>query len=343
MRAIVTATLVAALAVAGAEMVFRRSGGLPAVVPGMTRIEYQWKMRRAAERDGVVLYVVGDSRVGWGFAERVFNREYVRLAGSHHVAAANAGLAAAGIAANMRYILELNAHNPPQAIVLHYSPAAFYYFTNDPGPPIPGLKIQDVLDDRLDARLAEWLWTRGRWQEAARQVAAYLRTKTVAGNANFVHRSSFDDGFVNATLATNFGEPVDPPAYQLGFYRPLIGALRANAREARARRDLVADVVRSAQARGWTIVLVRFPLGGPLRDVEATLPQDLQPRALADALEVPFLDYAADARTAAFETLDGSHLTPAAARRLAPIVARDLFALLHERLDATARRPPFVP
>jgi hypothetical protein len=43
-----------------------------------------------------------------------------------------------------------------------------------------------VLDDRLDARLAEWLWTRGRWQEAARQVAAYLRTKTVAGNANCV-------------------------------------------------------------------------------------------------------------------------------------------------------------
>jgi len=337
MRAIIAGVLISAAVVGAVEVLFRKAGGLPSVAAGLTRVEFQWKVKRARDRDGVVLYVVGDSRVGWGFAERIFNREYASLAGSDRFVAVNVGLAAANVPDNLEYILRLNAGRPPQAIVLNYSPAAFYLFLNDPGPPIPGLKIQDVLDDRLDSHLAEWLWTRGRWHDTTAQIWGYLQTRRVAGSVNFVHRTAFDDGFVNATLATNIGTPVDNAAFQLAFYRRMIAGLSADAANARKRRARVSEIVRSGRALGWRVVLVRLPLGAAVREVEAGLPQDLQADALAKALDVPFVDYATDPRTAAFDTLDGSHLTPEAARAFAPIMAGDLYRMMNDEFDALDR------
>src|SRR5450631_1727916 len=188
MRAIILAVIVSASVVGEGERLYRTTGGMPSVVPGMTRIEYQWKMKRTLGRSGVV-YVIGDSRVGWGFAERVFNREYEHLGSARGVSAVNAGVPAASIVANMKYILSLQANRQPQAMVVNFSPVGFYQFQNFPGPQIPGLKIQDLLDDRLDSYLAEWLWTRGRPEELTDHFGAYWRTRKIWRAVTWVSRS----------------------------------------------------------------------------------------------------------------------------------------------------------
>jgi hypothetical protein len=327
MRAIALAVIVSAVAIGGVERLYRAAGGLPSVVPGLTRIEFQWKIQQTLGRAHVA-YVVGDSRAGWGFAERVFNREYARLGSAHDVRAVNAGLAASSITADIKYVLDSRAGGRPQALVVNYSPVGCYQFVYAPGPPIPGLKIQDVLDDHLDSLLAERLWTRARGRAASEQIALYRRQHAVSPVTNWVRRTVDADGFVNGTLATNTGVPVDNPATQLLYFTQFIAAAQSDPSAPRRRRDEFTSMIHEALGAGWTVVLVRFPIGPRMRDLENMLPADLRPDAVALAGGVPLLDYTADARTAWFSTLDESHLTPDAARALAPILARDLFRFL---------------
>ena len=250
------------------------------------------------------------------------------LGSTRGVSAINAGVPAASIVANMKYILKLQANRQPQAMVVNFSPVGFYQFQNFPGPQIPGLKIQDLLDDRLDSYLAEWLWTRGRPEELADHFGAYWRTRKIWRAVTWVSRSTFADGFMNATLAYSDGSPMDAGAYQLLYFGEFVAGVRENPAAARLRRDEISGVIRAARAAGWTVVLVRFPIGARMRDLEAELPPDLRPDALALAVGVPFLDYTEDPRTAGLATLDESHLTPDSAREMARILAHDLFPLL---------------
>ena len=199
---------------------------------------------------------------------------------------------------------------------------------NFPGPPIPGLKIQDLLDDRLDSYLAEWLWTRGRPEELSDYFVPYLRTGIIRRGAGWVSRSSFPDGFMNATLNIRGGLPTDAAAYQLANFGQFVAEVRENPAAARLRRDEISGVIRAARAAGWTVVLVRFPIGARMRDLEAGLPPDLHPDALARDVGVGLLDYTEDPRTVGLATLDESHLTPDSAREMARILAHDLFPLL---------------
>src|SRR5438045_2381465 len=221
MRAIALAVVISAVAIGAAEGLYRRAGGLPSVVPGLTRVEYQWKMQQTL-RQRRVAYVVGDSRAGWGFAERIFNHEYARLDPSNKTVAVNAGVPAASIAGNIKYLLDLQAGRRPQVLIVNFSPVCVYLFLNYYGPPIPGLKVQDVLDDRIDSVLGEWLWTRGRPESVVEQIAATRQRGRVWPATNWVHRTVFADGFVNGTLGTNNGAALDPAAFQLEYFQQFV-------------------------------------------------------------------------------------------------------------------------
>jgi len=326
-RSILIGTLVSLAAIGAVERLFRATGGMPSVVPGMTRVEYQWKMKRTHDRNRLV-YVVGDSRVGWGFAERVFNDAWAERHHAHDAPGINAGVPASAIASNIDYLVDLRADTTPETLVVNYSPVGFYYFLNFPDTPVAGLKIQDALDDRLDTFLAERLWTRGRPVDVVDHFREYIRNGSVPAVVNWVHRVDFADGFVNATLGTNTGAPVDAAAYELAFFDRFVSGVRSNPTTAVRRRDVLAAAVRRAITRGWRVVLVRFPVGARMRQLEAQLPADLLPDAFAHDLDLQFTDYNRDRRTAELQTQDESHLTPDAARALAPILADDLSAIV---------------
>ena len=243
--------------------------------------------------------------------------------------AVNAGVPAASIAGNIKYLLDLQAGRRPQVLIVNFSPVGVYLFLNYYGPPIPGLKVQDVLDDRIDSVLGEWLWTRGRPESVVEQIAATRQRGRVWPATNWVHRTVFADGFVNGTLGTNNGAALDPAAFQLEYFQQFVREVRQNLTDTRKRKAEFLDVLHRARANGWTVVLVRFPIGARMRHVEADLPSDLQPAAVAADLEVPLLDYNTDPRTSGFATLDESHLTPDSARALAPILARDVVRFFH--------------
>jgi len=323
MRALICAVVVAAIAVGGIELLFRRVGGLPSVVPGLTRVEYQWKVQRSLRMRSVA-YVVGDSRAGWGFAERVFNQEYERLRPAGLTEALNVGVPAASIGSSVKYVLDAQGGRRPQILIVNYSPVGLYLFLNDPGPPIPGLKLQDLFDDRLDSVLAQRLWTRGRPDTLREQASATRERGKVLPGVNWVRRTEYPDGFINGTLGSNVGAPVDAPMFQLQYFAQFVKDVRHDASGAHQRRREFIDVIDRARRSSWSVVLVRFPIGARMRGVEAELPAELQPSALASALGVPFIDYNTDQRTLNLPTVDESHLSPDGARALAPLLAQDL-------------------
>ena len=90
-------------------------------------------------------------------------------------------------------------------------------------------------------------------------------------------------------------------------------------------------VIRDAENSGWRVVLVRFPLGSHLRQLEDSLPTELDASTLARELRIPYLDYSGDSRTAGLATLDGSHMTPVSAREFAPVLASDVASIIGGR------------
>ena len=64
MRVILYAILINALFLVALECGYRYTGGVPAVKPGKTNLEFQWKVRNTHTES--VIYVIGDSRVDWG-------------------------------------------------------------------------------------------------------------------------------------------------------------------------------------------------------------------------------------------------------------------------------------
>lgn len=98
------------------------------------------------------------------------------------------------------------------------------------------------------------------------------------------------------------------------------GALGPPTREERARNlERIEQAMRELQAEGRSIACVRMPISASLRAVEdEALAPELFVR-MCERLGVPYVDYATSE-----PTIDGSHVTAEAGRRLAPLLAQFL-------------------
>ena len=102
-------------------------------------------------------------------------------------------------------------------------------------------------------------------------------------------------------------------------------------------------LVREAVDKGWRVVLIRIPVGGQMLAMETALPEDLHLEAAARELNVLTVDYQYDPRLSGFTTVDESHLTPEAARRMAEVLADDVRVLLTRYDDLQAGRSEAAP
>src|SRR4030042_825652 len=110
MRTTASALIVSILIIGSIEYAFRYSGGMPSIIPGKTPFEFQWKIQRANAEQ--VVYVVGDSRVDYGFGDRLFTRRFKELYGDNSEAV-NAGLSAGSVRKITEFIIENHrAENP---------------------------------------------------------------------------------------------------------------------------------------------------------------------------------------------------------------------------------------
>lgn len=293
------------------ELLYRRLGGGPTSVPGMTAPEFEWKVRRAVPGS---VFVVGDSRVGWGFAEKQF-KAALRSRGSS-LTALNAGIPANAEEAIIRFIVGTQRVHPGTLIV-NFSAAGFYHFS-DSLTIGSTVKLQDYIDDRIRSWISQYLITSFRNPRDLYSRLAHPDRIT------WLSRQCFDDGFVNGRLGRDDGMPVDAEEYQFEYYTEIVHRIQGHRSGALQRKAGLENALREAQAAGWNVAIVRFPLGDHLRQLEDTLPVDLAPFTIASDVGVPYVDYTRDQRTSAFATLDGSHLAPESARKFATILAEDM-------------------
>ncbi len=321
MRSILCAVLFSVFVIGVVEYGYRYTGGLPSVTPGKTRLELQWKIQQA--RSAKVVYVVGDSRVDWGFADRLFTK-YVKQLSGENVYAANAGLPSASTREIIKYILD---HHPgdPGILVINFTPGSFCHFVNSPGESHVNIKRQDFLDHRITNVLAEWLYTYGRSPAFLSKHLEQYRREGYKKRFGWYSRTVFRDGFINTEASYNDGSSV---IRDLGFYTLLFQDIRENPARYKKRRNGTVKVIREAQKAGWNVILTRFPIGDGMRDLEENHLSDyLLPEQIAAELSVPFFDYDSDPRTAELPTGE-SHLKPDSARTLSIILADDLLPIL---------------
>lgn len=295
------------------------------VVPGWTYDEFIRKVDIPRPAHDIIF--VGDSRVGWGIADRLVTDD-LREGGDHDAEARNLGLAAT----RLDVILEFVAHNLKTlrtggVLMLHYSPAGWFWWQNRIEPPRE-LMFRDSgnrVETTIDALFGEILTARPTDVQAD---LGNLYQRLLHGpgppTVYWKSRTVFADGFVNATLAESDGKSIDPAAYELENYRETYRQAPVDIEGQIARLD---RITREFRASGWQVVMFRLPLGSQMLALEAGQDERLEPVPLSKELKIPFLDYAADPRTSGLKTQDQSHLTPESARMIAPILAQDILQL----------------
>jgi hypothetical protein len=321
MRAIFYAILINAFFLAALECGYRYTGGVPSVMPGKTNLEFQWKVKRA--RTERVIYVIGDSRVDWGFADRLFTREFSKLSG-RKIQAINAGMASGSVEKIITYILAYHTQEKPGVMVINFTPASFCLFKNSPGEQVSNLTMQDFLDHRITHNLVEILYTYGRdIKSLFKHFYHYMHhgyTKRIA----WFSRTVFYDGFINAEQGWNSGSKM---VVDISPYQKMFQQLRNNLPHYKKRMDKTYNAIRKAKRLGWKVILIRIPIGDRLMELEADLPESLRPKRVASQLSLPFIDYSSDPRTSDIPR-EESHLKPAGARKLSMILAHDMSRLL---------------
>lgn len=315
------ALLACCVIVAGVEFAYRATGGTPSVIAGMTGSEFAWRLGNL-EADERIL-AIGDSRVGWGFAERPFNEALARA--GHGVRGVNLGVPASGVAAIMQAVLATQPAGDGVLLINYSAGSLFHFGANNL---IVGGKLQDMLDDRLGMAVKEHVYTLGRdGQHVGRTLAAAAGGAPVK-QTTYVSRTRYEDGFIQAHLAGQGMRPIDRTKYQLDHYKVIIDKLLAAPHKLKARLAELDKAMAKARASGRKIVLMRLPRGPRMRVAEDRLPRHLTARALADRWGVVLLDYELKPQTRALETLDQSHLTPKSARAMAAALAADISSIL---------------
>jgi hypothetical protein len=266
------------------------------------------------------ILIIGDSRVGWGVAEKLVT-ETLQSGPILSSRAFNLGLAGGGASAILRYLRDHVSQHPAShgMLVINYSPAFIYYFSNG---------VSEENSDSKDNGLKQtikYLFS-SIFTASIQSLPEDLELLTKETHKKYwASRTVFPDGFVNGQLLSSDGKPFDVAQYQLDYYASIIlGNSPAHLDEANRNRKSFIDLVEYFNARNWQVVLIRLPIGKRMRALESKLPEAFKPESLAADLKLTFIDYNQDPRTQNFETLDESHLTPHAARAFASILATDL-------------------
>ena len=322
MKLLLRSVVMCALIVGGIEWAFRACGGMPSVVPGMTDVEFRWKLRRQSAEPRV--YVVGDSRVGWGFAEKRLN-DALNSSGQTSLRAVNAGLPATSVSSIIQLLLKSQVTRGPAMLILNYSPAGFYHFGPRPARYAMDVKAQDYLDEKIRAIIKQYLYTFDQpWQHVARQLLWLQKLHEIPRTIGVTERRVYEDGFVNGFLRYSDGSPVDPASFQLDYYRAIIPQIEGEMSSSLLRKAEIYSLVQQAHSMGWIVALVRLPVGARMREVEAALPLELQPETLAKEMGIPWVDYGTTPEGQRLATQDESHLTPDSARAAALMLANDV-------------------
>lgn len=334
----VAAFIIVVAIVAGLEAMYRWAGAIPSLVPGWTMTEFAWRLQNADLSKPVV--VVGDSRVGWGLAEKPLERA-LRARHAAFSCVVNAGVAATSTAAILRYLMRRARPDDQVCLVLNFSSGAFYCFGSGFMDICPSrVTLQDYADDRIGSALQSILLT---WEQDPRRIARQIRDRlrsAVPDQIDFVTRSVDPDGFVEAHLGTAHGDALDPRAYALDNYRRLFKEVFDRPVAARLRLLHIRQCVDAARQRGWRVAMIRLPISAEMLALENQFPTDLQFDRVADFLGVWARDYTRDPRARFFATVDGSHLTPDAARAFAPVLAEDLARWMNAPPAGRDRRLP---
>lgn len=300
------------------EYLYRTSGGMPNIIPGMTSTEYNWKMHHQSFEHSAV--VVGDSRVGWGFSERKFSSTL-----GYEWRGVNAGLPGTSAEAIIRYILKVSKPNHPGILIINYSPSTFYYCSDVLVPGDSDISLQELLDEKLRISISQWLYTSHiKPNSIMNQITKGIKEPTIT----WVKRKVFYNGYINAILASNDGKPFAQDEYQLYYDRQIMEKIKSIEKQdaIEKRRAGIIEAIQEAKNQGWKVIMVRFPVGNRMFHVEEDIPLKLRPEVIANTLKISFIDYNEDPRTRMLRnaTLDESHLTPKSADKLAVILAQDL-------------------
>ncbi len=339
LRFLWSSLILVTLIIGGVEFGFRRTGGMPAVVPGKTAFEFQWKIQNAdAEK---VVYVVGDSRVDWGFGDKLVT-SLIQDEKGLDVKVVNAGLSAGSARKIAEFLLENHPRKIPGILVINFSSAGFYHFNTSPGSPVPGIKLQDYLDHRIANWAVEKFYTYGRGLKNLFLHFQHYRENGYTLRFGWFSRTHFEEGFFNAKGGNNDGTVNIPDA---GYYTAVLNKIGEHSEHYEGQKEKLLQVLREARMLGWEVVLIRLPIGSEMRNIESRLPHDMHPEKIASALQVPFIDYDSDPRTGSLAT-DQSHLLPDSARAMSRVLAEDIPKFLAaERgpLDPTKREFPPAP
>ncbi len=322
MKLLLQSVVMCALVVGGVEWAFRACGGMPSVVPGMTDVEFRWNLSRQSA--GPRVYVVGDSRVGWGVAEKRLNAA-LNAGGQTPLRAMNAGLPATSVSSIIQLLLKPQVTKGPAILILNYSPAGFYHFATRPARDGMDVTSQDYLDEEIRAVIKQYLYTFDQpWRHLVGRLFLLQKFRDLPRTVGFVERRVYADGFINGFLRYNDGSPVEPASFQLDYYRSIVQQIENERSRSLARKAEVCSLVQQAHSMGWMVALVRLPVGAKMRELETALPLELQPETLAKEMGIPYVDYWATPDGQRLTTQDESHLTPDSARAAAPMLAKDI-------------------
>lgn len=336
MKAVLLGAAMSVAVIATVEVGFRMTGGTPSISLGKTPVEFQWRMQHVAGRR--MIYVAGDSRVEWGFADKICNAALRRL-GISDVETMNAGYPGGSVAEVVRFILAVH-EGPPGILVINYSPCGFYRWGVTPGAKNSALKLQDVLDDRIRCWLKGVLYTYDRQRYVFREHVAACLNGGPPRDVVWYRRDVYPGGFMQLRGRWSDGSAFDPKAWSLGMYDEQLGFMRKEMPKCRRRRAELLDVVAGARRTGWQVLLVRLPVGASQYRKECDLPAFLRFEAMAAAMGVPAIDYQQDPRLQPVSTYDESHLAPRSVRQMAGVLADDLAAFLSRGdLPAPQGRP----
>lgn len=326
MRTILGIALCALLLFTAVEYSFRSIGGLPTVTPGLTPIEAKWKVQQMGGRP--TLFIIGDSRVGWGVSAATFSEEAQRQ-GLKVLPVVTLGIPGNSIPSVLDHLLAW--HNGPATVLVAYSPASFFHFGNQLGDiQHSKLTLQDVLDEQIDISMKEWVYS---YHMRFTSLLNFFRTHwngPFKREVNWVARSFTKDGLAQASLGSNDHSAVDIAGHQLDSYQRVIDALLANPEAIQRGNAEFTRTVGIARGRGWRIVLFRMPTGAPIQSVESGLSRLIVPQEIARMTGLPFVDLDSAEMSRHFSYVDQSHLTPSSARSLSAKLSQAVLPWLSE-------------
>ena len=236
------------------------------VNPGWTPAELRDRLALVNWQKDVV--VIGDSRVGWGIADKIVT-QHLRTGGID-TTVHNLGIAAGGY----RKIMKRLEHVGPSKALLVVSCTPAFLYAFDAGP-----------DDNKDHVRSE-NFLEGRFNEFAKSYLSVSPsillndikklvhpTRTVF----WAHRTVYPEGFVNAVLSSSDGTPVNSAQYQLNYYSEIFHNIEEHLEKARFAREDFLGTVGKLRSNGWQILLVRLPVGREmlLRKMRCRLSSDL--------------------------------------------------------------------